>query len=481
MVRAGVLPLSFAGLLLLGAPAVRADTDADRMKRLEDQVKTLLEQQQKLKDQQAENDKTIALLLETLKDVKAGKQGGKPVVTPPTTGNGDKFTFSGDASTRLDLTNLSSLQTGLFPEGTQGALRERFRLNVSSPFGSHSEVGAQLSTGQTATPTLAFTILGNADLGKTFSLAQAYFNYYFGAKDKPIPYSRLPKYEPTTTRLTFGKMPLAYWKAEVGGPAAFSSEAVWDNDFMPEGANLRVPIRLGTDKVSLIDNVTYHAVNYPTKRRFIGLVSDTYGFTNQVYLNANLIRAGFTYSVFDNLNSGLFDPTFLPGQGADPTAATNAFLLRPPLQATNAHYSHGPAAGFGANTFNLINFTGQIIPQVKPNAWQPFLVYEYLHNGSVSTLNDGYGISFGVTKGDPRKRGSQTAWFTWRDIDADATLATFADSDLGAGTDYRGFQLGYTFRLQDNLQLRLAYHDFEGAPNKTNSTQRFFFDFARYF
>ena len=63
----------------------------------------------------------------------------------------------------------------------------------------------------------------------------------------------------------------------------------------------------------------------------------------------------------------------------------------------------------------------------------------------------------------------------------DTSAVRFIGKNLGAGTDYRGFQLGYTFRLQDNLQLRLAYHDFEGAPNKTNSTQRFFFDFARYF
>ena len=336
-----LMPLGLVGALLYTYSPARADTDADRYKKLEDQVKMLVEQQQKLKDQQTANEKTIALLMAALNDVKTGKIRAQPAGTVAPTGNGDKFTFSGDASTRLDLTNISSLQTGLFPEGTQGVLRERFRLNMTSPLGARSEVGAQLSTGQTATPTLAFAALGGADLGKTFSLAQGYFHYYFGAKDKPIPFARLPKHEPTTTRLTFGKMPQSYWKAEVGGPAAFASEAVWDNDFMPEGANLRIPLTRRNDKVSLIDNLTYHAVNYPAKQRFIGLTSDIYGVSNQLYLNANLFRAGFTYAVFDNLNSGLFDPTFLPGQGIDPSAATSAFLLRSPLQATNAHYSHG--------------------------------------------------------------------------------------------------------------------------------------------
>ena len=476
-----LIPLGLASAFLCVHGLARADTDGERFKKLEDQVKLLLEQQEKLKDQQAANQKTIAQLLTELHNAKEGKQPDRVVGPPTPTGNGDKFTISGDASIRLDLTNLSSLQTGLFPEGTQGVVRERLRLNLLSPLGARSEVGAQLSTGQTSTPTLAFTALGDADRGKSFSLSQGYFHYYFGAKDKAIPYSRLPNDEPTSTRLTFGKMAQPYWKAEVGGPAAFASEAVWDNDFMPEGANLRIPIRMKSNKVSIIDNLTYHAINFPAKQRFIGLTSDVYGISNQLYLNANLLRAGFTYSVFDNLNSGLFDPTFLPGQGIDPSTATSAFLLRAPLQTTNAHYSRGPANGFGANTFNIVNFTGQIIPQVKPNAWQPFLTYEYIHNASVDVLNNGYGISIGATKGDPKKRGSITAWWTWRDLDADATLATFADSDLGGGTDYRGYQLGLTYRIQDNMQLRMAYHDFRGAPNKTNAVQRFFFDFARYF
>ena len=109
------------------------------------------------------------------------------------------------------------------------------------------------------------------------------------------------------------------------------------------------------------------------------------------------------------------------------------------------------------------------------------MVYEYLHNGSVNVQNNGYGISLGATKGNPLKKGAMTAWYTYRDIDADATLATFADGDLGIGTDYRGFQLGFSWRPYDNFQFRLAYHDFDGAPNKTNSTQRFFFDISRYF
>jgi len=111
---------------------------------------------------------------------------------------------------------------------------------------------------------------------------------------------------------------------------------------------------------------------------------------------------------------------------------------------------------------------------------QPFLVGEYLHNFSVDVDRNGYGVTAGVTKGGAAK-GAYTAWLTYRDVDADATLGTYADSDLGAGTDYRGFQVGLSYRLRPSLLGRFAYHDFKGSPAKTNAIRRVFLDLIRPF
>ena len=133
---------------LCSSMLAHADTDADRIKRLEDQIKALQEQMQKLKDDQAARDK--AQVASAVKRTGQPPQPGAPA--PVSAGS---LKFSGDATIRMDLTNLSSLQTGLFPEGTQGVARDRFRLNLASPLSAHSEVGGQLSTGETTTPTLA--------------------------------------------------------------------------------------------------------------------------------------------------------------------------------------------------------------------------------------------------------------------------------------------------------------------------------------
>ena len=262
MVTTRVLPLSLAGLLLCSGSVALADTESDRMKRIEDQVKVLLDSQQHLKEQQAQNDKLITTLLAELKTANGGKSIQIPKQEGPRPESASGLRFSGDATARLDLTNLSSLQTGLFPEGGQGVLRQRFRLNLTTPLGSRSEVGAQVSTGQTATPTLAFTANGDAFRGKSFSLSQAYINYYFGPK------------APDTTRITFGKFSQPFWKAAAGGPGAFATEAAWDNDVMPEGANLFIPITRKGSKISVSDNLAYYGVNYPQKQRFVGLVTD---------------------------------------------------------------------------------------------------------------------------------------------------------------------------------------------------------------
>ena len=141
---------------------------------------------------------------------------------------------------------------------------------------------------------------------------------------------------------------------------------------------------------------------------------------------------------------------------------------------------------FTSFTFNIFNLSVMLAPKVKQGQIQPFLHYEYLNNGSVNFDNQGWGFTLGLNKskladGKATSKGDYTAWFTYRDVDADAALGTLADSDLGAGTDYKGFQLGFHYRIHDNLSFRAAYHDYYGYPLKSNHTKRLFLDVIRFF
>jgi hypothetical protein len=189
------------------------------------------------------------------------------------------------------------------------------------------------------------------------------------------------------------------------------------------------------------------------------------------------------------LNSGILVPNVTPDGVIDNTPGTSAFLLRSGtgLQSTNAHYAYGPSEfGFGSNTFNILNLSLQLAAKARANQVAPFGHFEFLNNGSVNVEGTGWGITLGVNKsklpdGRATSRGDYTAWITYRDVDADAALGTFADSDLGAGTDYRGYMLAGNYRIQDNLSFRLAWHDYYGNPFKTNHTTRLFMDFIRSF
>ncbi len=488
MKQSRIALLGLAGLLFVGGAARAQDTDGDRLKKLEEQVQALLKEQQRLKDAQAADKKTISDLQNALNAKQPGGAGttqpnagpngpnpnatGPQVVRPdrqtaPPPGNKPPVIIGGDITFRYDNTTTRSLQTGLIPVGDQGSFRERVRLNFGAPLSDRSEGGFQITTGLNPSPGVPFVTLGDAFRSKSFNLGRAFLNYYFGDKAKF-----------NTPSLTIGKMDNPIWRAEIGN---WDDEIEWDHDVAPEGIALRLPLTKNNSTIGLVFTPAFFTINIPQRQRFAGLTTDTYAFVNQLKVDAGVFRGAINYTVYDNLNSGLLVPTYIPGFGIDTSTAQNAFLLRNNgVQATNNHYTYGNAFGFAGNTFDILHLTGQLLPHIKGTKLQPFITADYLRNFSARVGNEGYGLTIGATNGGAA-RGAYTAWFTYREVSADATLGTFADSDLGAGTDYRGYQLGFAYRFLSNTLLRIAYHSFDGAPTKTTGTDRLFVDVSRSF
>ena len=463
--------MGLAGVFLCHSAIAFADTDSDRIKRLEDQLKTLQQEIQKLRDEQAARDR------EKVTTASAKPTTQKPDQPPPSNpggGAGAGLRFSGDLDTRLDITSLRSRELGIIPLGEQGTLRGRFRLRMQTPVTQRSDAEIYLATGVNTAPTAGYTTLGDAFRGKNISFARAYFNYYFGDKNNA-----------KTPSLSFGKMQNPFWRGDLGG---FASEIFWDNDVNPEGIAGRFPISTSPN-FSFTNTTGFFGLYYPSKQLLTGLTTDTYQIGTQFKADSGFFHGALSYYVFDNLNSGLLVPNVTPDGVLDNTPGTSAWLLRSGsgLQTTNAHYAYGGSEfGFGSNTFNILQLTFQLAPKVRPNKVQPFMHFEYLNNASVKVEGTGFGITLGVNKsrlpdGRATSKGDYTAWFTYRDVDADAALGTLADSDLGAGTDYKGYQIGLNYRLYDNMSFRAAWHDYQGTPFKTNNTSRLFLDFIRSF
>lgn len=83
----------------------------------------------------------------------------------------------------------------------------------------------------------------------------------------------------------------------------------------------------------------------------------------------------------------------------------------------------------------------------------PFALYaHYTVNNEVDVEDTAY--AFGAKLGSAKKQGSQQVSYTYQDIEADAVIGTFNDSDFGGGgTDSSGHMLKYKYMLRDSISL----------------------------
>jgi predicted porin len=104
-----------------------------------------------------------------------------------------------------------------------------------------------------------------------------------------------------------------------------------------------------------------------------------------------------------------------------------------------------------------------------------FTMGQFAHNFSVGSENDGYGVTLGITGGDfKRKLHPFTLWGTYRLVEMDAALGTFADSDLGSGTDVKGWEVTVDYKVTRNFAPYFAYFHQKVIPFRTTSFNRWY-------
>lgn len=88
----------------------------------------------------------------------------------------------------------------------------------------------------------------------------------------------------------------------------------------------------------------------------------------------------------------------------------------------------------------------------KLGGWPFQLFAHYTMNNEVDVEDTAY--AFGAKLGSAKKQGSQQVSYTFQDIEADAVIGTFNDSDFGGGgTDSEGHMLKYKYKLRDKISL----------------------------
>ncbi|MEW6683720.1 MAG: putative porin [Nitrospirota bacterium] len=442
-----------------GTEAVEATeettADTERIRQLEEELAKVREEQGRLR--------------QAVQEIQKDEQAAPPPAQEP---QKSPVKVGASVTVRYDSTELEDQTDLLLEDGEIEGLRTRVRLSVE--YSPHQRVaaGVRISTGENPNPTSPFIRLGDAFRSKSFNLDQAY-----------IVVRPLPAFDPLS--VTLGKMPLPFWRGDRG---SWRSELVWDDDVNPEGAIFQITIPGGSSLLQIENTAGYFIVNEVTDDRFAGLTGDTTLLADQLRLrvNAEAIGATLAAAIYDynDLNAGLRAPNFTPGSGGFVAPGTSALLVREGLQRTNNRVNFGPGAdGFPDDRFTPVNLTAQVHIGLPFTGLAPevFVLGDYVQNLSVGQDDEGYGITAGLRGGGQGSVGAFNLWYTYRDVDADATLSTFTDSDLGGGTAYKGYEVGANYRFQPDLILQAVYLDFEGFPRKDNGVTRWFVDLVRTF
>jgi hypothetical protein len=383
------------------------------------------------------------------------------------------------------------------------------RIRFGAEFGDTGPVlgGIRISSGESPSPTVPFVTLSDAFRPAAFGVDQAY------ATARPFD-------DRDRLQFTIGRMKNPFWRGSVG---TVRTQMLWDDDVNPAGAALTGQIYKAKGSYPFIveDTVAYMQIQSLLDTRFVGLTGVVSGVGDQLRFLSKYVDAAVSYYEWMNLNTGLSVPTAQPNLGYVSTqTASSAFLLLPGLQQTNTVVNYGPAGGAATGfldpTFKLLNPTAQVhFPFKSATFGDPdaYVLLDYVHNflpshvltaqgnlaspnagtcasctpvatGTTSTrnatqLDDGVGVTIGTRLGDKTYQHwfhPMNVWATYRYVQSDAALATFADSDLGAGTGYRGFAVGANYRIFKNLMTSLQYFDFMGYPLMENHVQRMFLD-----
>jgi putative porin len=393
-----------------------------------------------------------------------------PPAPPPEARAGLPIRFGASLTIRNDTIDVAD-QTDLQVDDQTSALRSRFRLWAEYRDPASVVNGAlRFGSAQNPNPTASFIRMGNAFRTESFGLDQFYL-------------SIRPLKRRDILSVTAGKMPLPFWRGERG---PFRTQLVWDNDISPTGVAGRLAFTLHKDgkgrAITLEDAGGYFIMEDVPEVRFTGLVGKTYLLADQIHLQAPHVGLAAALYSFEQLNAGLRSPGFTPGEGAFLQPGTAAFLMRTGLQVTNSAVNYGPGAiGFLEDRFRIFSATGQVDGGIHVKwlgATQLYALADYVRNTSVSRNRQGYGLTGGFFGGAWKgtRLHPYEAHFTWANMDRDGTLGTYANGDLGAGTDYKGWEVSGNYRATRNLLAAVSYFHFNAAPNKDSFVKRLFLD-----
>lgn len=319
----------------------------------------------------------------------------------------DQVTFKGDLRYRLE---------NITEDGKDDRYRERIRarLNAEVKIDDVSRAGIGMSTGQ-ADPVSGNQSLGDGLSKKEFRLDLAYLERQL------VP-----------DQLTF-----------VGGrmknPFIRTQDLIWDSDLNMDGLALKGVTRLG-DRLEMLANAGSIWLQERATEADSMLYGGQAGARLSLGENASLMVGGSVYQY-----------THMEGMGVlDWEKKNNAY--------GNSTVSV-PMDAFTTNKVYKIDFTdveGFTELEIFIHGVPVSIHGSYVVNTEADVNDTGYLV--GLSVGKAKNAGDYMVGWNYRDLEKDAVVGAFTDSDsAGGGTDIRGHRIYAAYAINSNWGLAVSY------------------------
>ncbi len=292
--------------------------------------------------------------------------------------------------------------------------RVRARLGIFGDVSPYTKVGIQLATGSND------PVSTNQTLDGAFSTKQVGIDLAYFEASHP----RLPG-----LNAKGGKFKNPFFKPG-------KSELIWDGDWNPEGGVVAFKKKSGDFDLTLtgagfwIDERSSSDDSYIAAGQVVG----------RLHFNEKKSNLTFGGSIFNYVNAEGFEPFF-----DQDDAMGNSIVGVVSGEDTVEVYASG---------FELMELFGEFTHKFESTPVT--VMFDYVTNSAADSLNTGW--LFGLRVGKAKEPGSWEFRYIYRNLEADAVLGMFTDSDFrGGGTDAKGHEVGGAIQLAAITAFKASY------------------------
>jgi hypothetical protein len=214
------------------------------------------------------------------------------------------------------------------------------------------------------------------------------------------------------------------------------SELIWDSDWNPEGGVISYTSKSGNAAFALSGAGLWIDERSSGDDSWLGALQGVGTFK----LNEGRTSIAVGGSYFSYVNTEGFSPFF---DDEDPKG-----------NSVNVIDDNGQEILQYANDYEIMELFAEVTHQFE--RFPVTVMFDFVNNSAADSLNTGWLI--GLRAGKTKKPGSWSFRYIYREVEADAVIGMFTDSDFrGGGTDAKGHEIGGALQLARNTAFNVSY------------------------